>query len=126
LVEVNLGSTLAWQGKFTITDAAITAAKKVLVWQAPGPYTGKGTRGDEAALGPVRITHVEPGSGSAVVHWRSVESHNPIINNPQDLRTAGTINSGRADVYSAQGEVAGVTVRGKVRGNVKFLYMVLT
>ena len=126
IVEKDLGSTSAWQGKFTITDATIESTSVVLVWQAPGPYTGKGTRSDEAALAPVRITHVEPAAGSCVVHWRSVESHNPIVLTPQDHRVMGTVSPTRSDIFSTQGEIAGVTVRGKVRGNVKFAYLVFT
>jgi hypothetical protein len=125
-VEVNLGSTLAWQGKFTITDASISPTSNVIVWQAPGPYTGKGTRKDEPALAPIAITHVEPGNGSAVVHWRSVESHNPIIQMPQDMRFLAerVTTPTRVDTFAAAGEVQGVSVRGKVRGNVKFLYTI--
>ncbi len=69
-VEIDLGSA-KFSGKFTITDAAITSSSKVLCWQAPGPYTGKGTLADEAEMQPVQVISVEPGSGSAVVKWQT-------------------------------------------------------
>lgn len=121
-VEKNLGSTAAWQGKFTITDATITGTSKVLVWQAPGPYTGKGTRADEAEMD--RITCIaEPAAGSCVVKWRSVEGYvsptAPGYNYSSDnVPAAGMRNIGIYDIRD------GPFVRGKVRGNVKFTYMV--
>jgi len=122
-VEVNLGATAKWAGKFTITDAGITAGSKVLVWQAPGPYTGKGTRADEAEMDKVHIIAVEPASGSAVVKWRSVEGYSPVVLGATNLRTAGAIAAARSDQYSAQPEVQGMAVRGKVKGNFKFSYV---
>jgi hypothetical protein len=53
-----------------------------------------------------------------------VESHNPVVNQNQSIRTAGTVAAARADQYSPGPEVVGVRVRGKVRGNVKFSYLV--
>lgn len=99
-VEVNLGGTAVRTGRFTITDASISGSSKVMCWQAPGPYTGKGTLADEAAMQPVLVTAVVPGSGQAVVHWRTPSSY----------------------VYTARG----VSHRGLVRGNVKFLYSVFS
>jgi hypothetical protein len=122
---VNLGSTPAWQGKFTITDAAILSTSKLLVWQAPGPYTGKGARADEAALAPIRITHVEPAAGSAVVHWRSVESHNPITLMGMMVQVGSASGTESRTTPVIQDEMGAVQVRGKVKGNVKFTYMVL-
>jgi hypothetical protein len=123
-VEQNLGSIGSehWRGKFTITDAAITATSKVLCWQAPGPYTGKGTRGDEAEMQPVQVIAVVPASGSAVVHWQTP----PIVANFE------IVPNGRRDTPST---VVGFDPRypyrqqesrrlGKVRGNVKFSYSV--
>jgi hypothetical protein len=68
--EVDLGSTPAYSGKFTITDATITATGKVVAIQAGGPYTGKGTLGDEAEMDTVSVA-VTPAAGSATAYWRS-------------------------------------------------------
>jgi hypothetical protein len=118
-VETNLGSTATYQGKFTITDAAITAVKKVLVWQAPGPYTGKGTRADEADMVAVQVVSVTPASGSAVVRWETArrEIVRPVV--------AG----GGRDVaaFNATAVPKFEVLRGNyVRGNVKFSYLVLS
>lgn len=119
-VETNIGSTLKFAGKFTITDAAITAAKKVLCWQAPGPYTGKGTRADEAELQPVQVIAVFPAEGSATVYWQT----------PPYLVTVGMPTTGTPSTVANSGTNRDVQERatriGKVRGNVKFTYTILT
>jgi hypothetical protein len=123
-VEVDLGSTATWRGRFTITDAAIGVTTKVHVWQAPGPYTGKGTRADEAEMQPVKITAVEPAAGSATVYWET----------PPMVGMTSLVPNGRRDSPST---AAGMDARymdipryplrlGKVRGNVKFSYVVFS
>lgn len=122
-VEVNLGSTAKTTGKFTITDAAIGAASKVLVWQAPGPYTGKGTRADEAELAPVRVLSCEQAAGSAVVKWSSAQGFAAVA---QSLAIEGTFLPVAASRLQYHNELRiEMQVRGKVRGNVKFSYMIL-
>lgn len=101
--EVDLGSTPTWRGKFTITDANIGATSKVKVWQAPGPYTGKGTRADECEMDWIQC-HAVPAAGSATVHWRSVEGY------------SGFVGGG--------GTRHRAVVIGQVRGNVKFHYAI--
>jgi hypothetical protein len=122
-VEVDLGSPAKWTGKFTITDAAISASSKVLCWQAPGPYTGKGTRADEAELQPVSVLSVEPGTGSAVVKWQTP----PMIVLQHRASAGGQPASAIVPGLKDANSVAGGPVRrvGMVRGNVKFSYMVL-
>jgi hypothetical protein len=103
-IEQNLGSTPAWRGKFTITDAGIDAASRVLVWQAPGPYTGKGTLADESEMDWIQC-HTVPGAGSAVVHWRSVQGFSG--------------DQGHVNMKSGVAKVI-----GRVRGNIKFHYTI--
>ena len=112
-VETNIGATEKWTGKFTITDVAITATSKVLCWQAPGPYTGKGTRADEAELQPVSVIAVEPAAGSAIVKWQTPPM---VVDVP--LLTTGIIGTNRDPQTTARR-------LGVVRGNVKFSYLVL-
>jgi len=126
-VEVNLGAApeAVWRGKFTITDGSITSSSKVFVWQAPGPYTGKGTRADEAELAPIKIDATEPATGSCVVKWRSVQALRPnytqrVLADAFDPATLGP-GMRRLAVPASQD---GVAVVGKVRGNVKFSYLV--
>jgi hypothetical protein len=122
-VEVNVGSTATFTGKFTITDAAISAMSKVLCWQAPGPYTGKGTRADEAEMQPVQVIAVEPAAGSAVVKWQTP----PMIVEARELQQ-GRLNAAGAtfDRLSNQRwpDVFNPIRLGKVRGNIKFSYTV--
>lgn len=121
-VEVDLGATAAFQGKFTITDAAIGASNKVLAWQAPGPYTGKGTRADEAQMQPVQVIAVVPAVGSAVVYWQTPPVITPLQIPSAGGQPASTIIPGLKD---PQAVVTGAHKRvGKVRGNVKFSYSI--
>jgi len=123
-VEVDLGATLKWSGTFTITDAAITSTSKVLCWQAPGPYTGKGTRADEAQMQPVQVIATFPATGSALVYWQT-----PPMITQKKLPSAGgqpasAIIPGLKDPQSVSRSEA--TRIGKVRGNVKFSYLVFS
>lgn len=123
-VEVDIGATAVFRGKFTITDAAITGTSKVLCWQAPGPYTGKGTLADEAEMQPVSVIAVEPATGSAVVKWQTP----PMValvrqTTSTNLRAAGATFDRLANQQAPEEYVP--TRIGRVRGNVKFSYMVM-
>ena len=127
-IEVDLGSTPVFRGTFTITDAAISAASKVLAWQAPGPYTGKGSRADEAEMAPVQIIAVEPGAGSAIVYWQT-----PPLAGAVPYSVSGG-DGGRVNQLAQTLQQSGPFSRAavlnrrvnKVRGNVKFTYQVLS
>lgn len=122
-VEVNLGSSPVFRGKFTITDAGISATSKVLCWQAPGPYTGKGTRADEAEAQPVEIISVEPASGSATVYWQTPPMTGyKVLNKESRLNAASTV-AGAAINQRLPLEYTPIRL-GKVRGNVKFSYAI--
>lgn len=122
-VEVDLGSTATWRGRFTITDAGIGATSKVLVWQAPGPYTGKGTRADEAELAPVSIIAASPAVGTAQVYWETPPMISERKNSQMAFLNIGTtvLNSPKDPQAINQGPVSRI---GKVRGNIKFTYLV--
>jgi len=124
-VEVNLSATATWCGKFTITDAAISGTSKVLVWQAPGPYTGKGTRADEAEMQPVSIIAAGPGAGSATVYWQTPPYLTRFMEPISQYLQTGTTNI-VSNPKDPQSYSRGYAKRiGKVRGNVKFTYMVM-
>lgn len=124
-VEVDLG-TPKFTGKFTITDAAITATSKILCWQAPGPYTGKGTRADEAEMQPVEIISVEPATGSAVVKWQTPPAYGVKVERQEGQRR-NTVGATFDRVLNQRLPIAFSQVRlGKVRGNVKFSYTVFS
>lgn len=123
-VEVDLG-TASWRGKFTITDASIGATSKVLCWQAPGPYTGKGTRADEAEMQPVQIIAVSPATGSATVYWQTppMLAMSPVLNGGPKRDTVGATFD-RLDNQRYPLQMVPTRI-GKARGNVKFSYTVL-
>lgn len=120
-IEVDLGPA-HWQGEFTVVDAAIGPTSKVLAWQAPGPYTGKGTLADEGVLQPVKVTIVEALAGSARFYWETP----PIVTyNKNPLAEPLTLSTpiSPKDPFN---RVYGMAMRiGKVEGNVKFSYLVL-
>lgn len=69
--EVDLGSPPRLSGRFTVTDARISASSTMLVTLAPGPYAGKGTRADEAEMYAGMGFAAAPGTGNATVYWSS-------------------------------------------------------
>lgn len=121
-VEKDLGSTPTWRGKFTITDAAIDATKKILCWQAPGPYTGKGTLADESEMQPVSVISVEPLAGSAVVRWQTP----PMVVETAEESLSPNFGGGSAANSGTNRDRRFIAKRlGKIRGQVKFTYMVM-
>lgn len=144
-VETDTGSTPKHYGKFTITDAGISATSKVLCWQAPGPYTGKGTSAgstDEATMDPIKVTAVVPAAGSAVVYWETHPIYVPILGymEAHESPPATTVltnttgkrqdeaamvlaspSFGRSSTAVLQNR--GVRRLGKVKGNIKFSYV---
>ena len=101
-VEVNVAAQPVETGTFTITDAAITPSTTMTVWQAIGPYTGKGTLADEAEMESVQCV-AYPASGSATVRWWSADG--------SALRLTPTPMAWQ---------------RGAILGNVKFNYQILS
>lgn len=53
--EVDLGSTPKRSGRFEIPGTGMTIGAPVSIQQASGPYTGKGTRTDEAEMDHVLV-----------------------------------------------------------------------
>jgi hypothetical protein len=126
IVEVDLG-TPKGEGVFTITDAAIDPTSKLLIWQAPGPYTGKGTRADEAAMDPITAL-AAPAAGSAEVYWQTEKLTAPRLYTPSGAQDTSTVVP-VTGVINRKGWMVpgrGAQRLGLVRGNVKFGYMVLT
>lgn len=119
-IEVDLGGTAVARGRFTITDAAIGATEKLLVWQAPGPYTGKGTRADEAEMQPVEVVLAVAAAGSAQVTWRC-----PPLVGMRTVAGGGKLNS-ESSITQTWPDRLEPFLLGKVRGNVKFNYQILT
>lgn len=76
-VEINLGSVKR-SGKFTITSSGLTPGKSVMIQQAMGPYTGKGTLADEAEMDMIIATGVVTNSTTITCHW---SSHNRVKGN---------------------------------------------
>jgi len=123
-VEVNLGSTPVWEGRFTITDAGIGTSSKVLVWQAPGPYTGKGTKADEAFMDRIECI-TEPLAGSATVYWRLMGGVRPMFI-PQTARSPANIlvvTTGSDLVHNRTNPFVNAML-GRVKGNFKFTYLI--
>lgn len=124
-VEVDVGVTPTWRGKFTLVDASITALSQVAIWHAPGPYTGKGTRADEAEMDPIWCV-AEPAAGQATVYWRTMGGALPTLVPGQGSSATGRPSIAQAVAVLQHQPVVLLEprVRGLVRGNVKFNYLI--
>ena len=120
-IEQDLGATAATAGRFSFADAAVSATSKIIMWQAPGPYTGKGTLADEAEMQPVLVSSAVPGSGTVTVLWRTPE----IVVSRSVVANGGGVRV-TSDTTRMLDGTTDVVRLGKVRGNVKFQYMVLS
>lgn len=69
--EQNLGTIARRSGKFTVAGAGMTIGKPVQMWQAVGPYTGKGTRADEAEMDAVDVAASVTSATVITAYWRS-------------------------------------------------------
>ncbi len=129
-VEVDLGSVWKREGKFTLVDASISTSSQIHMWQAPGPYTGKGMLADEPTFAPIDVLAVIPGTGSAVVHWRA-RGHVAMRPQSYDRRHGGAVQVVGAVVTQNAAILDNMNTRlvavsiGKVRGNCKFTYQLL-
>ena len=70
-VETNLGAAPRTSGKFNITSSGLTTGKHVLITQANGPYTGKGTLTDEAQMDAITATGKVTSATNIECYWRS-------------------------------------------------------
>lgn len=69
-IEVNLGSSKK-SGKFSITSSGLTPGKQVLIYQACGPYTNKGTLADESSMDLIVANAITISASSITVYWQS-------------------------------------------------------
>lgn len=116
-IERDFGSTATWTGTFTITDAGISGTTKIIIQQAPGPYTGKGTRADEAECDRIECI-AYPGTGTATVRWRAVSGYR----HAQTVLEGGDNKTGTATPYQETLRTGALQVVGRVKGNFKFIY----
>ena len=71
-IESNLGSIPRMSGRFTVTGLnGLTVGKPVNMFQAAGPYTGKGTRADEAEMDGLIVKAVVTASDTITAYWNS-------------------------------------------------------
>jgi hypothetical protein len=109
--EFNVGTTAIFSGSFPVTDASVSASSKILI-QSTGPYTGKGTRADEAMMDIIQAVAL-PGTGTFRVFWEVVPRYRIIL----DPFT------GYPNVQSWLMNPRQVRL-GKVKGNIKFQYTI--
>jgi hypothetical protein len=119
-IEQDLSATPARSGRFTVVDAAVTAASYILIKQATGPYTGKGTCADEASMDSITC-YAEPLTGTFVVYWevRPVLTQRPVQFQSQTRETVTTAFNA-SDEPKLRFESV---LLGKAKGNVKFDYI---
>lgn len=71
-VEVNLGATVKRSGRFEVAGVGMTVGAPVLMVQASGPYTGKGTRTDEAEMDQINVSAKVISATVIEAFWKSV------------------------------------------------------
>ncbi len=69
-VEEYLGEDVR-SGHFTIDDADIASGDLIMIQQAPGPYTNKGTLADEAEMDSIEVRAMCDRDGFATAYWTS-------------------------------------------------------
>jgi len=78
-IEKNLGAKATYSGSFDITGlAGLTPGDPVLIQQATGPYTGKGTLADESEDMVIANGNVLD-AATIRVYWQAVKS--PVMGN---------------------------------------------
>lgn len=71
-VEVDLGPIALRSGRFVFGgQLGVASGAPVLMTQAPGPYSGKGTRADEAEMDAVTVAARATAAGTITGYWRS-------------------------------------------------------
>lgn len=70
-VEVNLSTTGRRSGKFTIAGSGLAIGTNIVITQAAGPYTGKGTLADEAEMDTVSVRGVVTDASTITCYWTS-------------------------------------------------------
>jgi hypothetical protein len=121
-VEKDLGPTPKFSGTFTIVDATISPTSKILILQACGPYTGKGTRADEAEMDTLDLM-AYPGSGSMTIRWKVRGGARLVANVAQ----GNSQRSGASALAPPQDDPNSrdiLVAFGAVKGNFKFHYTV--
>jgi hypothetical protein len=69
--EINLGSVARRDGKFSITSSGLTAGRPLIIVKANGPYTGKGTRADEAEMDGITVSGKTTSTTNIDCYWNS-------------------------------------------------------
>ena len=77
--EANLGAIPRRAARFSIATSGQTTGKPVFVSKAAGPYTGKGTRADEAEMDEVTATGYVVSATQIDVFWQA--RHGPVRGN---------------------------------------------
>lgn len=72
-VEVDLGTTKR-SGKFNVAGTGLTVGKPVLIVQANGAYTGKGTLSDEAEMDALTVSGKVTSATNIECFWKSFTS----------------------------------------------------
>lgn len=71
LVDIDLGNT-ADSGRFTISGSGFDITKRVVINPAPGPYTDKGTRTDEAEMDALTVLGSVIDANTIECFWHAI------------------------------------------------------
>lgn len=71
VADVDLGDT-ASSGRFTISGSGFDVTKRLVINVAPGPYTGKGTRADEAEMDALTVLGSVLDANTLECFWHAI------------------------------------------------------
>lgn len=69
--EISVGASVERSGKFNITSSGLAVGKGVIIQQAHAPYTGKGTRSDEAEMDSLVVSAKVTSATNIECFWSS-------------------------------------------------------
>lgn len=77
-IEVDLGNIAKHSGSFNVSGGPFTAAKQVVILQAAGPYSNKGTREDEAEMDVLSVVAYVLNATTLKAFWNCAPKGGPV------------------------------------------------
>lgn len=71
VIEKDLGFPPRYSGSFQIPGSGLTPGNVIRIEQAPGPYTGKGNRADEAEMDSVSVSAYVLDANTVQCYWHA-------------------------------------------------------
>jgi len=77
-VQIDIGNIARHSGSFEINGGPWSLGKQIIIIQSTGPYSGKGTREDEAEMDIVSLSGYVKNSSTIKAFWTCAPKNGPI------------------------------------------------